>query len=185
MTEENKTAELPLEAPAAEKPKRRVRVRKDVKNAAAVKKPAAKKRVRSRKPKDEPVQKFHRIASIPRGYALTNYTVAALTAIGAFTPARKSFKQEELIGFFNTRKVVDWHLGNGNLERTASGGIRLTGNGRNHFTAMTEGHPKYAEIVKPEIDALIEAMNSGEYPRKTAHFGAGEKFKAIEVPAAK
>lgn len=150
--------------PVAEAPKRRVRVGKKKTAPVAEAAPAEKpKRRRAKKEKTEPEAPvvYHRINSIPRGYALTHYTVAVLDAIGAFTAHRKAVDPKLLASFYNTPKVLSWHLGNGVLERTNAGLVRLTADGRSHFVGLTEGHPNYAKEVKPKIEALEEKIKNG------------------------
>ena len=161
MIEETKI-EL-IDQPAQEAPKRRVRRAKKgaLVKADAPEKPKRGRRAKKEKaPEAEPVQ-YHRINSIPRGYRLTYYTVAVLDAIGMYTPHRKAVEQDMLTQFYNTDKIISWHLGNNNLERTRDGKIRLTADGRSHFVGLTEGNPFYEKKVKPEIDAMREGILNG------------------------
>jgi hypothetical protein len=184
MIEETKTA-----APAPEPKKRRIRVPKNKPNAAKPTAEGAKRKLstggKDRKkaaaaPKEP--ETLYRIERIPRGRALTHYTVAVLTVIGAYTPHRKAFGAEQLTGFYNTGKAVAWHLGNGNLERTASGDVRLSADGRDHFRGLTEGNPTYEKKVKPEIDALVAAMQTGVMPAGTVNFSQDAKFIPVPKP---
>ena len=160
MTEEAKSEFVGPPAPA---PKRRVRRSKkedDVK-ADAPEKPKRARRAKKEKALEAEPVKYHRITNVPRGHKLTNYTVAVFQAIGMYTPARPSVDPKLVASFYNTGKVLMWHLSNGNFERTKEGKVRLTADGRSHFVGLTEGNPFYEKQVKPEIDAMREGILHG------------------------
>lgn len=146
--------------------------------------PPAQIKKAEKKTKQKNVQErtFYKLKYTPRGTKLFTYTLAVLSVLGGFSSSRKGMRKKDIAAFFATDSVIRHHLKCGNFEEMKNKDmIRLSVAGWNYFHGRLTGSTVAQKVLKPEMEALAEAIKTGQLKEKTEHFPKNTPFQEIHI----
>lgn len=156
-------------APPAE-PKTRIRAGKEIEPPAAMpEKPARTLKTKPAEPAPAPeaVHPAYKLSLSPRGFKQFTYTLAVLTALGAFDKKRKAVPVADVRAFYAGNSAIRYNLDRGYFAEGPNDSIRVTEEGFQHFTDRITGSKIALEIHSKEVEAFVAAIKTGKLPFDT------------------